>query len=293
MTTTTSKAGTLSIRRILVALDASPQSLAALRAAVELSVKLEAELLGLFVEDIELLRLADSPYARDLLLPTARETPLNRASMERKLKAQAEQVRKALAAVANPAKVAWSFRVVRGRVPSEILTAAAEYDLLALGRIGWSLVRKSGVGSTALAALSEAVPALLLSSRATLAERPVLVWCDGTPESVRGVLAAAELAQIGSGKLTVLLPPSGQGTSNHLRKQVVDLLEETDIRVHYRHVHSSNEAGFRGAVQSEHPSMIVLTGTEPFSDKASLVALLDQMGVSALFLSQTPFHNAA
>jgi nucleotide-binding universal stress UspA family protein len=293
VTATASKAETLSIRKILVALDASPQSLAALRAAVELSVKLEAELVGLFVEDIDLLRLADSPYARDLLLPTAKQTPLDRASMERKFKAQAEQVRKAMAAVANQAKVAWSFRVARGSVPSEILMAAAECDLLALGRIGWSFINKSGVGSTALAALSEAVPALLLSSRATFAEHPILVWCDGTPESVRSVLAAAELAQICSGRLTVLLSPSDQGTSNHLREQVVDLLKEMDIEVQYKYFHSSNEAGFRAAVHSERPSVVVLTGTEPFSDKAKLVALLDEMGVSTLFLSQTPFHTGA
>lgn len=291
MTTAATKASKLRIRRILVALDASPQSLAALRAAVELSVKLEAELLGLFVEDVDLLRLAESPYARDLLLPTARETPLDRASMERKFKAQAEQVRKNLEAVANPAKASWTFRVVRGSVPSEILTAAAECDLLALGRVGWSLVKKSGLGSTALAAMGEAVPALLLSSAAALAERPVLVWYDGTPASERGVLVAAELAQIGSGELTVLLPPSEHETGNHLREPVADLLKEAEICVHYRHAHSSDDAAFRSAVRSERPSVLVLTGSEPFSDKASLVALLDEIGVSALFLSQPPLRT--
>lgn len=283
----TASAEKFPIRRILVALDASPQSLVALRAAVELSAKLEAELVGLFVEDIDLLRLAESPYARDLLFPTARETPLSRASMERKLKAQAEQARKAFAAIANQAKVGWSFRVVRGQVPAEILLAAAECDLLALGRMGWSLLNRSGIGSTALAALGEAVPALLLSSRATLADRPVLVWCDGTPDSLRAVLAAAELARIGLGELSVLLPPSGREATAPLRKQVVDLLEDTGIRIHCKHLHSSNEASFRAAVQSEHPGVIVLTGREPFSDGGSLPSFLHQIDVSALFLPQT------
>jgi len=293
VTAVATKASKLPIRRILVGLDASPQSLAALRAAVELSVKLEAELLGLFVEDIDLLRLADSPYARDLLLPTAKEMPLDRSSMERKFKAQAEQVRRALEAVASQAKATWSFRVVRGSVPSEILTAAAECDLLALGRVGWSLVKKSGIGSTALAALSEAVPALLLSSGATLGEHPILVWCDGTPASERAVLVASELARVSSGKLTVLLPSSGQETGNHIRKQVEDLLKGLDVHIRYKHARSSDEVAFRAAVHSERPGVMVLTGTEPFPDKAELVALLDEMGVSALFLSQTPFHSRA
>ena len=46
----------LSIRRILVALDASPASLSAMQNAVELAARLGAELIGLFVEDINLLR---------------------------------------------------------------------------------------------------------------------------------------------------------------------------------------------------------------------------------------------
>ena len=283
----TTLASTLPVRRILVALDASPQSLAALRAAAELSAKLEAELLGLFVENIDLLRLADSPYARDLLLPAVIEVPLDRATMERKLKAQAEQARAALAAVANQAKVAWSFRVVRGSVPSEILMAAAECDLLALGRIGWSLVKKTGFGSTAVAALGHAVPTLLLSSRAALAEHPIVVWCDGSPASGRAVLVAAELARIGSGDLTVLLPPAGQETNNHLRKQIADLLKGMNIQIHYRRIRSASEADLRSAVQSERPSILVLTGTEPFSDMASLAALLDEIGASALSLPQT------
>ena len=43
------------IRRILVALDASPHSLAALEAASELADALKAELVGIFVEDVNLL----------------------------------------------------------------------------------------------------------------------------------------------------------------------------------------------------------------------------------------------
>jgi len=46
------------IRRILVALDASRYSLAALEAAIELAAGLEAELQGIFVEDVSELRAA-------------------------------------------------------------------------------------------------------------------------------------------------------------------------------------------------------------------------------------------
>ena len=102
------------IRRILVALDASPHSLPLLQVAAELASRMEAELLGLFVEDIELLRLADSPYACEILYPSATQTPLSRATMELKLRTLSEIARKALAAAASRAQVQWSFRTVCG-----------------------------------------------------------------------------------------------------------------------------------------------------------------------------------
>jgi hypothetical protein len=59
------------IHRILVALDASVRSLAALEAAAELAAEWHAELLGLFVEDVELLRLAATPAAIHCVYPSA------------------------------------------------------------------------------------------------------------------------------------------------------------------------------------------------------------------------------
>ena len=55
-------------RRILVAIDTSPHGSAALEAAARLATELRAELEGLFIEDINLLRLAGLPFAREIQL---------------------------------------------------------------------------------------------------------------------------------------------------------------------------------------------------------------------------------
>ncbi len=49
------------IRRILVALDASPHSQAALEAASDLADALKAELVGIFVEDVNLFERSLNP----------------------------------------------------------------------------------------------------------------------------------------------------------------------------------------------------------------------------------------
>jgi nucleotide-binding universal stress UspA family protein len=280
--------GKFAIHRILVALDTSPQSLAALRAAIELAVKFQAQLQGLFVEDIDLLRLAGSPYAREVLLPTAKEMPLDRTSMERKLKAHAEQARQALAKAADQAKVEWAFRVVRGSVASEILAATAECDLLALGWRGWSLYKKSHAGSTASAAMSKAVPVLLVSSRGLITGVPVFVWYDGTLASKRGVLAAAELARVASQKLTVLLPSLEPGSDDHLQEQVMGLLREKGIRLKWQRVSCSDRASLCNVLRSEPVSLVILTGQEPFPEPVSLVAGLDEIQISVLLLGEGP-----
>ena len=56
----------LAVKRILIALDPSRRGQSALQAAAHLAAGTGAELAGLFVEDINLLRLAGLPFAREL-----------------------------------------------------------------------------------------------------------------------------------------------------------------------------------------------------------------------------------
>ena len=57
------------IRRVVVALDASPCSRIVLRGAARISAALGAEVEGLFVEDIRLLTLAELPIAAEVRQP--------------------------------------------------------------------------------------------------------------------------------------------------------------------------------------------------------------------------------
>lgn len=144
------------IRRILVALDASTDSVAALKTAASLAASLQAELVGLFVEDINLLRLAGLPFASEVQRVTGTGRVLDEAGMERDLQLQASQARRALANAAADAEATWTFRVVRGVVTTEILAAALEANLLTLGRASRPPIRRRQLGSTARAAVSQA-----------------------------------------------------------------------------------------------------------------------------------------
>jgi len=276
------------IRRILVALDASPHSMTALKAAAELAARLGADLLGLFVEDTALLDLAECPYARELLYPSALQAPLSRAAMESKLKALSEQVRRALALTAEPLQIRWSFRVVRGEVTSEIMAAASEFDLLAMGKIGWSLGPPARIGSTAREAAASAIPVLLLPEHALMPGARLLVRYDGSLTSKLAVLAAAQLTNPSSGKLTVLLAARDPARVAELRREVDTLVEGKSFQLHYRQVDLEDGANLLREVGKEKTDILVLDSRHLLQDPLTLETLLRKTETALLLLGDGP-----
>jgi len=118
------------IRRVIVGLDPTAHSRVLLEAAVELAGQAQAELLGLFVENQDLLHFAGLPFAREVGFESATRRALDVESMERSLRAMAREAQQMLETVAGATRVPWSFRVVRGAPAAQLLAAAEESDLV-------------------------------------------------------------------------------------------------------------------------------------------------------------------
>jgi len=270
------------IRRILVALDASPDSLAALEAAAEVAARMQAELAGLFVEDVELLRLAESPHAREILLPSATIVPLEREGMESKLRAHSEGARSALATAAERARVPWSFRTARGHVASEILAAVAEADLLAMATIGCSLGRHFRFGSAALDRAENALPVLLLPARGARFKGNLLVLYDGSPAAKRRISIAAELAGAGANRITVLIAAADEKNAERMQQEFEALLAGSGAEVCYRSFDPKDEAALVRALKAEREGVLVLPGRKALEALPDLESYLDESEMSLL-----------
>jgi hypothetical protein len=107
----------MKIQRIVVRLDPAPRGRNVLQAAAALAGKLEVELLGLYVENMDLLHFAGLPFAREVGVYSAKVRRLDVAAMERCLRAHAKQAGKLLAIATRDIPVRWSFRVARASEP--------------------------------------------------------------------------------------------------------------------------------------------------------------------------------
>lgn len=193
---------------ILVALDASPGSRAALSAAVELAATLQVELHGLFVEDEGLLHLAHLPFGMEFGSFTARPRRLEANNLEREFRVQASVLRKIMADVAGQRRVTWSFQVVRGGVTDQVLAASASARLLTLGRIGRTPGKR--LGSTARAVALRTQRPVLIHAGLRRLQGPYLVVHTGSAASDNGLALAIQLAGQEAAPLTVLFIGSAQ-----------------------------------------------------------------------------------
>jgi nucleotide-binding universal stress UspA family protein len=259
----------LRIQRILVALDTSHHSLAALRAAAELACSLEAEVLGLFVEDVNLLHAAGLPMARELRFPFARHAQMTPQRMKRQLRAQALQARRALSSICETRGIEWTFEVVRGRVSSRLLEEAAKADLLCIGRASRPVIQGPRIGSTARAAAVRAQRVVLVISQGTRIQAPVVVTYDGSPEADQALLLARHLAVETGGFLSILVPADPPMPSEEIQQRLADSLEGKDVVVRYRELLGSGVMSIIRGVQTEGCGALVVSRASLSRDEIS------------------------
>ncbi|MCI0396514.1 MAG: universal stress protein [Chloroflexi bacterium] len=263
----------IKVQRILVALDASTHSLAALEAAAELAARRQAELIGLFVEDVNLVRLAGLPFAREVGGASATARPMSSDSVEQAMRLQAAQARRALAAAAERVHVSWSFRTVRGQVTASVLSAALEADLLAMGRVGWPLSRRTRLGSTARAAMAAAGSVLLLQQGRNLSQ-PVLVTYDGSPAGKQALLVAAQLAQVSEDDLNVLLLADSSSVEL-LKEEATTLLAEQEVTADFHWLPQMTVQKLIEMVRAREDCVLVLGGEGELLAAEAIQELLD------------------
>lgn len=251
--------------RILLALDISPRSRAALEMAAALAAELDAELAGLFVEDVDLLRLGGLPFTREVGFFSSVSRPIGLEEVEQALRREAEEVRRLLAEAAAGRRLRWSYRVARGRIATELFALAGEPDLIVLGKRSRLGLRPLGQ----LLAESECKPG---------AAGPVVAVFDGTPAAHRALDLAGGLARATCAELRLLVPSATDDDFFRLAAEAKILLAHAEVSAPgCRRIVSTDIAELAGAVREAGAGVLVITGDGRLRGGEGFATLLNEI----------------
>ncbi len=119
---------------VILTVDACSYSNNMVELAVAIAASGKIHLHGLFIEDEDLLTVAELPFTREISLTTAQEQPTDTTRMQNSLRALGTQFKTALQRSAQAADVSWSYDYVRGRRDDIALTEERDVRFTILGR---------------------------------------------------------------------------------------------------------------------------------------------------------------
>jgi hypothetical protein len=201
--TVTDPAPTATTKPIVVAINAARRCGQTLELAAALATSVGADLEVVFVEDANLLRLADVPVTREVDRISGMTRELDSRRILRALHCEARQLRRVLSRIGKTTSVRSTLRVVRGHYLTEALAASESVNVTFVHGAGQPLPGEhlSGASERPFAAGAAPGRAQRLGER-----KPLWTLFDGSPASRRALEVAVTLARALACSPLVVLP---------------------------------------------------------------------------------------
>ncbi|HHP7236739.1 MAG TPA: hypothetical protein ACFCUC_19065, partial [Desulfobacterales bacterium] len=193
------------------------------------------------------------------------------------LRVQAEQMRQAMARLAAARNIDWDFRVTRGSVAGEVMTAGAEADLVILGKVGRSFSAARRMGSTVRMMVMQRQGLTLILQAGGRLTVPVLVFYDGSESGESALEAAGQLVKAEDGKLTILVLAESKEEARTLQMDTLERLQQLGLGADFRLLVKPTAGGLLQLVQRETTGPVVIPcGLERLQDEW-ICALIDEV----------------
>lgn len=268
------EAAQIPVTRIFITCDSSPLGAAALDAATVLARRLNAELAGLFVENSNLLRLAELPFAREYALLSAVARRLEAGEIVRAMHVQADAARGALSHAAQTLSLPWSFQVVRGTLLDSVLKAMCEFDLAVFGHTGQYVVSvDTRKGSPTRRSL------------ATMAPQPIITIFDESHAAERALAAATLLAQVHQTSVVVLLFAEDASVLSRLRSRAALQLGKSHIAARFQELPSRDIRTILKVTDGSRAAALLWHGVQTLDDRKALATLVDALKCPVVLVS--------
>lgn len=189
-----------SAARVVVALNVLWRDPGVLELAVGLAARRQARLLALLVEDMNLLNLAELPFAKEVGRLSAAERKLDSLRLMRTVRARAGRIRGILDRLNENLQIDVECKTVRGHFIPAVLSELGRVDILLLARSPDAERR-----------------------RALTMPPPVWTVYDGSAGSERALRLAAELATAEACGLCIVLPAASEAEFEARRARILSL----------------------------------------------------------------------
>jgi hypothetical protein len=225
----------------------------------QLAQSLNAELETVFVEDLEVLRVAELPFLREFRFASMRFESFDQQSLEAELRVVARRAEQALAGQTALRDVRWRFRVWRGSLEPERL-ATLDADVLALHRPG---TKSSRNGSQ-------------------FSQRSIAVCFDGSVTANRALAMASALAMQAQLPLTVILVGERESLED-LQAQAEGAMASPAPQLSFEPLREATQASLVMSARRAGRHGLVVARDSPLLRDGSLRDLLHALG-GPLFL---------
>ncbi|MFV8836168.1 universal stress protein [Aquisalimonas sp.] len=267
--------GQVGVRRVVVLLDASRGSLAALDAAAAFARASRVEFVGWFVAEDALVHCAGYPWAREVGASGA-VRPMQPGEVEQRLRDRAEAMRLDLERIARAHGLQARLQVYRGRVIQTVLRESTRHDFLVLGKVGYGRALGLRVGSTARELMARAPGPVMIYEPPVRSASPavVAVVVPAGEEGLRALEAAVAMTRENGASLAVLLPREGVGGGVQREHAVRTLLQETDILARVQSIRSVTADSILQVLREESAQRLVIPrqwGLQASREPADLV----------------------
>lgn len=274
---------TFLIRKILVAIDTSKHSQAALEAAASLARTMEANIHGLFVHDEIWNRVSKLPSMTTVNTLTGQVTSFKEDTMEERVRLLKNRLRRQLERISRQHELSHSWRSERGKVEEKILEAAEDADLITIGLKGASARRKV-LGSSARKIIQQSnKPVLILKEGLRLGTTITAVY-DGSKASQKGLEVALGIAEKNESTLTVFVVNNNSNARKQQNNQLENLLNDTSVFVEIERLNQTDVSRFLNSINRQKSGILIVPKELPLLTR-SLQMILNNINCPLMMMS--------
>lgn len=271
------------LRKILVAIDPSSHSHAALEAAAVLAKTLEAQIHGLFVQDEVWKKVSRIPSSSIINEITGTIHPLEQDALENQLEMLKKRLRRRLETISRKNRIKHTWESVQGKVENKILEAAKQADLLTIGRRGSSFPRKKQLGSSAKAIIRKSDKPILILRQGLHLGANICVLYDASEESQRAIRLALSLAQKNESTLTVLVADNNPEAVDERSRELEKELEKARVSTSVKLLKNTRAWSFLNLMHNIDSGLLVIPKQQPIIQK-NLETVLDRIKCPMLLM---------